>query len=103
MQSQERSQLVPCWVGRLGSDVSSESSLVGRKALSHFYLCIDQLLELHLSLEDRSDFSARAVSEGRPLKVVIWRSVPFIPEMGRIAFIPERLLSTAPTRWQVLC
>lgn len=58
MQSQERSQLVPCWVGVWSSDVSSESSLVGRKALSHFFnLCIDQSLESHLSLEHRVTFS----------------------------------------------
>ena len=36
MQSQERSQLVPCWVGVWSLDVSSELSLAGGKASSPF-------------------------------------------------------------------
>lgn len=88
MQSQERSQLVPCWVGVWSSDVSSESSLVGRKALSHF-------LSLYWSIVGIAPFTGRQ-GDFQPeqcQRVDRWRwssgGVPFIPEMGRIAFIPE--------------
>ena len=40
MQSQERSQLVPCWVGVWSLDVSSESSLARGEGVEPFFISV---------------------------------------------------------------